>query len=308
MRCPKTPSPAETLRPGSSRMCSRMPLGAGVCRGLWTIRGQDLGLSLLVSPRVSGIAISRRPATPQGAEAAPDRSAVPLAARSPLVGTSTTATDPAGAAPGRRGGAARGTAGTDLADTPRRPPPAHRTVRSTDAPPAPYEPGGSCPAPTAPSPAQASAPDPATAHSRDNGTAHRPAAAVPSLKAPYREGRQSDSPGVGREPDGTTGAAVPQWGQKRRGRCSQQPKTDDTRPRHGEAPSPCGLGADGSRTCHSYSRNSSSILRLTTSCRPSMHFAYRLSKTSTLLPARAATSVGSTPALSQVDNAECRRS
>ncbi len=236
MRCPKTPSPAETLRSGSSRMCSRMPLGAGVCRGLWTIRGQDLGLSLLVIPRVSGRAISRRPATPQGAEAAPDRSAVPLAARSPLVGTSTTATDPAGAAPGRRGGAARGTAGTDLADTPRRPPLAHRTVRPTDAPPAPYGPGGSCPAPTAPSPAQASAPDPATAHSRDNGTAHRPAAAVPSLKAPYREGRQSDSPGVGREPDGTPGAAVPQWGQKRRGRCSQQPTTDDTRPRHGEAP------------------------------------------------------------------------
>lgn len=208
MRCPKTPSPAETLRPGSSRMCSRMPLGAGVCRGLWTIRGQDLGLSPLVRPEVSGGPVSRRPATPRGVEAAPDHSAVPLAARSPLVGRSTTATDPAGVVPGRRGGARRGTAGTDLAGTPRRPSPVHRTVRSTDAPPAPCGPGDSCPAPTAPNPAQASAPGPVTAHSQGNGTAHHSAAAVPSLKAPYREGRQSDSPGVGREPDGTSGAAV----------------------------------------------------------------------------------------------------
>jgi hypothetical protein len=49
MRCPKTPSPAETLRPGSSRMCRRMPPGAAVCRGLWTIRGQELEASSLVS-------------------------------------------------------------------------------------------------------------------------------------------------------------------------------------------------------------------------------------------------------------------
>lgn len=187
---------------------------------------------------------ARQPASghSSGVEAAPDHSAVPLAARSPLVGRSTTATDPAGVVPGRRGGARRGTAGTDLAGTPRRPSPVHRTVRSTDAPPAPCGPGDSCPAPTAPNPAQASAPGPVTAHSQGNGTAHHSAAAVPSLKAPYREGRQSDSPGVGREPDGTSGAAVRQRGQKRRGRCSQQPTTDDTRPRYSEAPSPCGLG------------------------------------------------------------------
>ncbi len=45
MRCPKTPSPAETLRAGSSRMCRRVRPGAGVCRGLWTRRGRDLGAS-----------------------------------------------------------------------------------------------------------------------------------------------------------------------------------------------------------------------------------------------------------------------
>jgi hypothetical protein len=31
MKCPKTPSPVETLRPGSSRMCSCMPPEVGVC-------------------------------------------------------------------------------------------------------------------------------------------------------------------------------------------------------------------------------------------------------------------------------------
>lgn len=50
IRCPKTPSPAETLRPGSSRMCRRMRPGAAVCRRLWTIRGQDLETSAQVSP------------------------------------------------------------------------------------------------------------------------------------------------------------------------------------------------------------------------------------------------------------------
>ncbi|EHN80057.1 hypothetical protein SMCF_409 [Streptomyces coelicoflavus ZG0656] len=243
MRCPKTPSPAETLRPGSSRMCRRMPLGAGVCRRLWTIRGQDLGLSPLVSPRVYGGAVSRRPATPHGAKAAPDRSVVPLAARSPLVGTSTTATDPAEVVQGRQGGARRGTVGTDPAGTPRRPSPAHRTVRSTGAPPARYGPGDSCPAPAAPTLAQASALGPATDRSQDKGTAHHSAAAVPSLEAPYREGRQSVSLCVEREPDGTPGAVVHQRSQKRRGRCNRQPTTDATRPRYGEAPSPCGLGA-----------------------------------------------------------------
>lgn len=201
--------------------------------GSWTVS--------LVRPEVSGGPVSRRPATPRGWR----RLRIILPFHSPrvlLVGRSTTATDPAGVVPGRRGGARRGTAGTDLAGTPRRPSPVHRTVRSTDAPPAPCGPGDSCPAPTAPNPAQASAPGPVTAHSQGNGTAHHSAAAVPSLKAPYREGRQSDSPGVGREPDGTSGAAVRQRGQKRRGRCSQQPTTDDTRPRYSEAPSPCGLG------------------------------------------------------------------
>ncbi len=224
-------------------MCSRMPLGAGVCRALWTIRGQDLGLSPLVSPRVSGGAISRRPATPQGAEAAPDRSAVPLAARSPRAGSSTTATGPAEAVRGRQGGARRGTAGTGLADTPRRPLPVRRTVRSIGASPAPYGPGDSCPAPAAPTLAQASALGPATDRSQDKETAHHSAAAVPAPKAPYREGRQSVSLRVEREPDGTPGAVVHQRSQKRRGRCNRQPTTADTRPRYGEAPSPCGLGA-----------------------------------------------------------------
>lgn len=50
MRCPKTPSPAETLRPGSSRMCRRVRPGAGVCRDLWTRRGRDLGASPQVRP------------------------------------------------------------------------------------------------------------------------------------------------------------------------------------------------------------------------------------------------------------------
>ncbi len=49
MRCPKTPSPAETLRPGSSRMCRRVRPGAALGRGPWTIRGQDLGAFPLVS-------------------------------------------------------------------------------------------------------------------------------------------------------------------------------------------------------------------------------------------------------------------
>jgi hypothetical protein len=32
MRCPKTPSPVETLRTGSSRMCRRTPPKAAVCQ------------------------------------------------------------------------------------------------------------------------------------------------------------------------------------------------------------------------------------------------------------------------------------
>jgi hypothetical protein len=34
MRCPKTPSPAETLRPGSWRLCRRVPPGATARLGL----------------------------------------------------------------------------------------------------------------------------------------------------------------------------------------------------------------------------------------------------------------------------------
>ncbi len=241
MRCPKTPSPAETLRPGSSRMCRRMPPGAGVCRGPWTIRGQDLGASSLVSPEVSEVPVSRRPATPQEAEAASGRPAAPLAARSPLAGSSTTATDPAAAAPGRRDGARYGTAGTDPADTPRRPSPVHRTARSTDAPPAPCEPADACPAPAAPSHARASPPDPPAARSTGSETAHHPAAAASPPKPPYLEGRQPVGPGVERKPVGTPGATVRQRDERRRGRCSRQPTADDTRPRYGEALRPMGL-------------------------------------------------------------------
>ncbi|CAL9438374.1 hypothetical protein SUDANB132_02187 [Streptomyces sp. enrichment culture] len=274
MRCPKTPSPAETLRPGSSRMCRRVPPEAAVCQGPWTIRGQDLGASSLVSPEVSEGPVSRRPATPQEAEAASGRPAAPPAARSPLAGSSTTATDPAAAAPGRRDGARYGTAGTDPADTPRRPSPVHRTTRSTDAPPAPCEPADACPAPVAPSHARSSPPDPPAARSTGSGTAHHAAAAASLLKAPYRESRQPDGPGVERESDGTPGATVRQRGERRRGRCNQQPMADGTRPRYGEALRPMRAGGlTAYASDHSYSRNNSSILRLTISCRPSMHLA-----------------------------------
>lgn len=219
MRCPKTPSPAETLRPGSSRMCRRVLPGAAVRRGLWTVRGQDLGASSLVSPEVSEVPVSRRPATPQ--EAAPGRPAAPLAVRSPLAGSSTTATDPAEPVPGRRDRARLGTAGTDPADTPRRPSLAHRTARSTDAPAAPYGPAGACPAPATPIPARVSPHDPAAARSTDSGAAHHPAAAASLPKAPYREGHQPVGPGVEREPDGIPGAAVRQWDGRRRGRLSR---------------------------------------------------------------------------------------
>jgi hypothetical protein len=51
-------------------MCSRMHRWAALGQGLWTIRGQDLGASALVSPGISEVPVSRRSATPQGAEAA----------------------------------------------------------------------------------------------------------------------------------------------------------------------------------------------------------------------------------------------
>lgn len=186
-------------------------------------------------PRVFAASISRRPATPQEAEAAPGRPAASLAARSPLAGSSTTATDPAEAVPGRQGDARYGTAATDPADTPRRPSPARRTPRSTDAPPAPYGPADSCPAPAAPSPDQVWPPDPAATRSTGSGTAHHRAAAASPLKPPYREGRQPVGPGVEHEPDGTTGTTVRQRDETRRGRCNQHPTADGTRPRYGEA-------------------------------------------------------------------------
>lgn len=191
-----------------------------------------------------------------------------------LAGSSTTATDPAAAAPGRRDGARYGTAGTDPADTPRRPSPVHRTARSIGGPRAPCEPADACPAPEAPSHARPSPPDPPVARSTDSETAHHPAAAASLLKATYRESRQPDGPGVEREPVGTPGATVRQRDERRRGRCSQQPTADDTRPRYGEALRPKGAGGlTAYARDHSYSRNISSILRLTISCRPSMHLA-----------------------------------
>jgi hypothetical protein len=77
---------------------------------------------------------------------------------------------------------------------------------------------------------------------------------------------------------------------------------------NGEAPGRDARGLGYARCCHSYSHSSTSMRRLATSCRPSRHLAYRVSWTSTLLPARSATSVSSTPALGHVDRAECRKS
>ncbi|MFG3494846.1 hypothetical protein [Streptomyces sp. NPDC047928] len=42
--------------------------------------------------------------------------------------------------------------------------------------------------------------------------------------------------------------------------------------------------------------------------RPQRHFAYQVMEVSTLVPARSANSVWSTPAFSQAEGAECRRS
>lgn len=49
-RCLKTPPPVQKLRTGSSRIGKRMRVGAAVCRGLWTIRGQSLGAPVQISP------------------------------------------------------------------------------------------------------------------------------------------------------------------------------------------------------------------------------------------------------------------
>ncbi|CAL9582013.1 hypothetical protein SUDANB176_05057 [Streptomyces sp. enrichment culture] len=240
MRCPRTPSPAETLRAGSSRMCGCVRWRAVPGRGCGLFVDRILECPPWSGPGVSGVSVSRRPAIPRGVEAAPGRSGVPLVGRSPLAGPSATATDPAGAVPGRPGGVRYGTAGTGPVDTPRRPSPARRTARSTGVPLAPCGPVEPCPAPTAPSPARASPPGLAAVRSTGSGTARHPAAAAPLPEPPYREGRQSVGPGVEREPDGTIGAAVRRRGGTRHGRCTRQPTADGTRPGHGEASGPGG--------------------------------------------------------------------
>ncbi len=72
MRRPKTPSPAETLRPGSSRMCRRMPPEAAVCRGLWTRSGRDLEVSPQVRSRKRR-SPHRHQAPPPGTESSRNR-------------------------------------------------------------------------------------------------------------------------------------------------------------------------------------------------------------------------------------------
>ncbi len=196
-----------------------------------------LGCRPLLSRGVPEASFSWHPATPQEAEAAPGRPVAPLAAHSPLGESSATARDPAGAVRGRRDGARYGIAGTGPADTPRRRSPAHRTARSTGAPPALCEPADSCPAPATPSPAQVSPPDPAAVRTPDSGIVQHSAAAVPPPKAPYGESRQPVCPGVEHEPDGRHGATVLQWVETRRGRRSQHPRANGTWLRSGDAPS-----------------------------------------------------------------------
>jgi len=178
---------------------------------------------------------SPRPATAPEEEA-PDHSVAPLAARSPPAGTSTTATDPAVAALDKRDRARYGTAGTDPADTPRRPSPARRTARSIDGPPAPCEPGDACPAPTAPSPDRVSPPGPPAARIADTGTAHHRVAADSRLRPPYREDRLPPTPDGERQPDESPEAANHQRGGTRRGRRGTQPTANSARPRDGDSP------------------------------------------------------------------------
>ncbi len=213
-------------------------------RGLWTIRGQDLGASAQVSRRMRET-VTPHTAIPLAAPAAPAPPAASHSARSRLAVPSATAIDPAAAAPSRPAGVRYDTADTDLVGIPRRPLPARQTARSTDAPPAPYGPVEPCPAPTAPNHAQASPPAPPTARSTDSGTAHHRADAVPPRKPPYRESRHPNGTCVDREPDGAPGALVNQRNGTRHGRCNEQPTADDTRLRHDEAPGPSGLGANG---------------------------------------------------------------
>ncbi|CAL9419514.1 hypothetical protein SUDANB23_01826 [Streptomyces sp. enrichment culture] len=244
---------------------------------MWTIRGRELGTSGLVSAPVSDAALSPHPARAPKTEAAPDHPSARLALRSPSAGSPATATDRAESAPGKRDRARYGTAGMDPADTPRRPSPARWTTRSIGGPPARCGPADACPAPTAPSHAPASPPSPLTAHTADTGTAHHPTAAVPRASAPYREGGQPGTPGVERQPDESLEAAGHQRGGTGRGRCREQPTAKGTRPRDSESPpARASWRAFGLLVCdHSYSRNNSSILRLASSYRPTMHSPYR---------------------------------
>lgn len=163
-RCPKTPSPAETLRPGSSRMCGRM----------------------------SGL--SRLPARSPGVLVAPGRSGGPLGARSRLAGSSARARGRAGVAPGRQGGARCGSAGTDLVGRRRRPSPGRRTARSIGTPPALCGPAAPCPAPAVPSHGPASPRDRPVDRSARRVTFRPLTCAVRLPKPPYREGRQLGLP------------------------------------------------------------------------------------------------------------------
>jgi hypothetical protein len=83
MRCPKTPSPAETLRPGSSRLCSRAARRGQVSCS-WSTRRfpkrPSAGVRLLLRRRLRRLLPLRLP-------------------RVLLVGSSTTAADPAEPAP-----------------------------------------------------------------------------------------------------------------------------------------------------------------------------------------------------------------
>lgn len=176
---------------------------------------------------------------------ASDPTADSPAARSRSAATSAKAKGPAAAVLSMQAGARFGSAGTDPAGIPRTRSLVRRRERSSDVQPAPCEPVGPCPAPTAPSPDPVSPPDPEAARSTGNVTARFVADAVVLGKRPYGEGRQPDGRCVEREPDGPLGAAVHRRGVRRRSRCNRQPPANAARPRRSEAPSSCELGADG---------------------------------------------------------------
>lgn len=165
----------------------------------------------------------------------------------------------------------RRTADTGLADILCRRPLALLTARSTDAPPAPCEPTGSCPAPATPSPAQASPLGLAIGRSADSATARRAASVAPLPNAPYGESRQPC--GIFVEVNWTEPLSRP---------IVSDTKSDAAGalsiyrpPAYGSYTTmPSARVSGGHPACllgHSYSRNRSSILRLAISCRPSMH-------------------------------------